>query len=178
MTIECLKSLQFVSDDRDFCETNGSAALNFYLTNDASVALPTVTNSVSLFSNTRRKKFDKMSENLDVDSTDFVENENLSKASITNFTSIDVTTHTSSSAILQWSYERPPTIESSRQVVFKLLLLESRDEWKSLAWTRKTTCKIENLEQNVCYSLQLLVLVETKDDFKVVDKSEVFKVKH
>lgn len=117
-----------------------------------------------------------MSERFDEDSKDEIENS--PEALTSRFNSIDVMTHTSSSAILKWAYERPPTIESFREVVFKLLLLESRDDWKPIAWTRKTTCKIEHLEQNVCYSLQLLVLVEVEDEFKVVDKSEVFKVKH
>lgn len=121
-----------------------------------------------------------MSEKLDEDVIDLdVKDEEFPKAPTSNFSSIEVTTHTSSSAILQWAYERPTTIEDNRkEIVFKLLQLESRDEWKSKAWTRKTTCKIENLEQNVCYSLQLLVLIEVEDEFKVVDKSKVFKVKH
>lgn len=92
---------------------------------------------------------------------------------------LTVTTQTSSSVILQWIYERPETTpETLSEIVFKLLKLETRDEWKSIAWTRKTSCKIENLEQNVCYSLQLLVLVQDDDEFKVVDQSDVFKVKN
>lgn len=96
--------------------------------------------------------------------------------SLSNF-HLTVTTQTSSSVILQWIYnEAEAFADSSSEIVFKLLRLESRDEWKSIAWTRKTSCKIENLEQNVCYSLQLLVLVQDDDEFKVVDQSDVFKV--
>lgn len=96
---------------------------------------------------------------------------------LSNFRSLNVTTQTSSSVILQWIYERPQLVcELSKELVFKLLKLETRDEWQAIAWTRKTTCTIENLEQNVCYSFQLLVLVEDEDEFKVVDESEVFKV--
>lgn len=95
-----------------------------------------------------------------------------------NFRSLTVTTQTSSSVILQWIYEKPqPDFDPSKELVFKLLKLETRDEWKAIAWTRKTTCTIDNLEQNVCYSLQLLLLVEDEDEFKVVDESDVFKVK-
>lgn len=98
--------------------------------------------------------------------------------SFSNFRSIAVTTLTSSSVILQWIYEPPQSIlDPSGKVVFKLLKLETRDEWRAIAWTRKMTCKIENLEQNVCYSLQLLVLLHDEDEeFKVVDESEIFKV--
>lgn len=97
---------------------------------------------------------------------------------LSNFRSLTVTTQTSSSVILQWIYDRTQTIcEPSKELVFKLLKLETRDEWKAIAWTRKTTCTIDNLEQNVCYSLQLLLLVEDEDEFKVVDESDVFKVK-
>lgn len=98
--------------------------------------------------------------------------------SFSNFRSIAVTTLTSSSVILQWIYEPPQSIlDPSGKVVFKLLKLETRDEWRAIAWTRKMTCKIENLEQNVCYSLQLLVLLQDEDEeFKVVDESEIFKV--
>lgn len=90
---------------------------------------------------------------------------------------LTVTTQTSSSVILQWIYEKTEALaESTSEIVFKLLKLETRDEWKSIAWTRNRSCKIENLEQNVCYSLQLLVLVQDDDEFKVVDQSDVFKV--
>lgn len=96
---------------------------------------------------------------------------------LSSFRSLTVTTQTSSSVILQWIYERPqPICESSKELVFKLLKLETRDEWKAIAWTRKTTCTIDNLEQNVCYSLQLLLLVEDEDEFKLIDESEIFKV--
>lgn len=92
------------------------------------------------------------------------------------FHTLSVTTQ-SSSVILQWNYERPESVEPTREVVFKLLKQETRDEWKSIAWTRKTTCMVENLEQNVCYSLKLLALVEDEDKFRVVDESDVFKVR-
>ena len=99
-----------------------------------------------------------------------------SPEALSNFRSLTVTTLTSSSVTLQWMYDRPQSVEPSREIVFKLLKLESRNEWKAIAWTREMTCKIENLEQNVCYSLQLLVLIEEKDEFKIVDESDVFKV--
>lgn len=92
------------------------------------------------------------------------------------FSSLNVSTQTSSSVILTWTYSRSDEV-GDRELVFKLLKLESRDEWKAISWTRKSTCTIENLEQNVCYSLQILVLMEELEEFKVVDESEIFKVK-
>jgi hypothetical protein len=88
---------------------------------------------------------------------------------------IEVTTLTSSSVVLTWKYASLIST-SERELVFKLLKLETRDEWKAIAWTRKMTCTIKNLEQNVCYSLQILVLVEDEEEFKVVDESGIFKV--
>lgn len=95
-----------------------------------------------------------------------------------NFRCLTVTTRTSSSVVLKWSYENKEQVEDSanKEFVFKLLKLQSRDDWIASAWTRKSTCIVDNLEQNVCYSLQLLVLLEEEDEFRVVDKSEVFKV--
>lgn len=90
------------------------------------------------------------------------------------FHSLSVTTQTASSVILKWEYQ--PSVEPSTELVYKLLKLETRDEWKPIAWTRKSTCVVDNLEQNVCYSLRLLVLIEGNDEFKVVDQSDVFKV--
>lgn len=92
-----------------------------------------------------------------------------------SFRSLTVTTRTPSSVILHWDYV--PICDSPKELVFKLLKLESRDEWKTISWTRKTTCTIDNLEQNICYSLQILVLAEDEDEFKVVDESDVFKVR-
>lgn len=93
-----------------------------------------------------------------------------------NFNLLSVTTLTESSVNLQWNYERPPPFaDVSIELVFKLLKLETRSEWKSIAWTRKMSCDVKNLEQNVCYSLKLLVLVEKEDEFEVVDGTEVFK---
>jgi hypothetical protein len=97
------------------------------------------------------------------------------EAAASRFSALTVTTQTSSSVVLTWTYDRPSSV-GEREVVFKLLKLESRDEWKAIAWTRKSTCTIENLEQNVCYSLHMLVLVEGVDEFKVIDESEIFKV--
>lgn len=101
-----------------------------------------------------------------------------SKEASSNFQALTVTTQTQASAsvILQWTYNRPQSIEPSQQVIFKLLKLESKDEWKAIAWTRKATCKIANLEQNVCYSLQLLALVKEGDEFNAIDRSDIFKV--
>lgn len=100
------------------------------------------------------------------------------KEASSNFQALTVSTQTQAAAsvVLQWTYNRPQSVEPSQQVIFKLLKLESKDEWKAIAWTRKETCKIENLEQNVCYSLQLLALVEEGDEFKVIDRSDIFKV--
>jgi hypothetical protein len=91
------------------------------------------------------------------------------------FHSLTVTTH-KSSVVLTWLYDRPD-FSADQEFVFKLLRLETRDEWKPIAWTRKKTCTVKNLEQNVCYSLRLLVLLELVDEFKVIDESEVFKVR-
>lgn len=91
------------------------------------------------------------------------------------FRSLTVTTQ-ATSVVVSWQYERPKA-SVDEEFVFKLLKLETRDEWKAIAWTRKMTCTVVNLEQNVCYSLQLLALVERDDEFEVIDKSEVFKVR-
>lgn len=93
------------------------------------------------------------------------------------FHSLSVTTLTESSVNLQWKYIPPEELSNpSIKLVFKLLRLETRGEWKSIAWTRKTSCDIKNLEQNVCYSLKLLVLVERESAFEVVYETDVFKV--
>lgn len=116
-----------------------------------------------------------MSENFDETSSQ----QDLSESSpevASNFNSLKITTETSSSVVLEWSYATPQAVDPSSEIVFKLLKLETRDDWKAIAWTRKMTCKIENLEQNVCYSLQLLALVANDDGFQVVDESDVFKV--
>lgn len=138
-----------------------------------------VTNGLSgyYYKITRRKLELEMSENSSEMSLKENSAENPTET-LSNFRSLTVTTQTSSSVILQWIYDRTPTIcEPSKELVFKLLKLETRDEWKAIAWTRKTTCTIDNLEQNVCYSLQLLLLVEDEDEFKVLDESDIFKVK-
>lgn len=93
-----------------------------------------------------------------------------------NFRFLNITTRTSSSVVLKWSYENKEEDCANKEFVFRLLKLQSRDDWIASAWTRKSTCIVDNLEQNVCYSLQLLVLLEEEDEFKVVDRSEVFKV--
>lgn len=116
-----------------------------------------------------------MSENLEPTSPQQDLDESSLEA-LSNFHSLKLTTETSSSVVLRWSYSTPQAVDPSSEIVFKLLKLETRDEWKAIAWTRKMTCKIENLEQNVCYSLQLLALVANDDEFQVVDESDVFKV--
>lgn len=116
-----------------------------------------------------------MSENLDETSSPPDLDESSPETS-SNFNSLKITTETSSSVVLEWSYATPQAVDPSSEIVFKLLKLETRDDWKAIAWTRKMTCKIENLEQNVCYSLQLLALVANDDGFQVVDESDVFKV--
>jgi hypothetical protein len=100
----------------------------------------------------------------------------LEPESISNFRSLSVSTLSESSVNLQWNYVRPASLsESAKELVFKLLKLEARDEWKSIAWTRKMFCVVKNLEQNVCYSLKLLVLVEEENEFVIVDETDVFK---
>jgi hypothetical protein len=95
---------------------------------------------------------------------------------VSNFSSLSVTTLSESSVNLQWNYIRPENLSGiSEELVFKLLRLEARDEWKSIAWTRKMFCVVNNLEQNVCYSLKLLVLVQKENEFVIVDETDVFK---
>lgn len=100
-----------------------------------------------------------------------------SPGAASNFHSLKSENFSLSSVNLQWDYVRPQSVDPSREIVFKLLKQETRDEWKSIAWTRKKTCIVENLEQNVCYSLKLLALVEDENEFRMVDESEIFKVK-
>lgn len=103
--------------------------------------------------------------------------QSLLKQANSNFRSLTVTTRTSSSVVLNWIYENDQIEDSScAEFVFKLLKLQSRNEWITTAWTRNSTCTIENLEQNVCYSMQLLVLLEDDNQFNIVDQSEIFKV--
>lgn len=104
---------------------------------------------------------------------EFVEEE---EESAEKFTEITCRAVTSSSVIIQWIYLNQ-THNKDDVFVYKVLKLETRGEWKSVAWTRKTTCQIENLEQNVCYSLKIHVLVEDETEFRVIDESRVFKVK-
>ena len=93
-----------------------------------------------------------------------------------NFRSLSVSTLSESSVNLQWNYVRPERLSTlSQELVFKLMKLEARDGWKSIAWTRKMFCVVKNLEQNVCYSLKLLVLVEEENEFVNVDETDVFK---
>jgi hypothetical protein len=94
--------------------------------------------------------------------------------SASNFHSLEITTLSESSVNLQWNYVRPEHLQNV-EIVFKLLKLEAKDEWKSIAWTRKSNEVLKNLEQNICYSLKLLVLIEEENEFKTVDETEVFK---
>lgn len=96
--------------------------------------------------------------------------------SISNIHSLSVTTLTESSVNLQWKYV-PSDSDSdpTKVLVYKLVRLEARGEWKSIAWTRQMSCIVKNLEQNVCYSLKLLVLVEKENEFEIVDETDVFK---
>lgn len=96
-------------------------------------------------------------------------------APTSNFHSLSVSTLSESSVHLQWNYSPESFSSFSQEFVFKLLRLEARDEWKSIAWTRKMFCVVKNLEQNVCYSLKLLVLVEKENEFVIVDGTDVFK---
>jgi 16S rRNA G527 N7-methylase RsmG len=119
----------------------------------------------------------EMSENLILEIVED-EEEDLPKSqeelSSSKFDEITCRTVTSSSVVVQWIYLNQNL--NHDVVVFKVLKLETRGEWKSVAWTRKTICQIENLEQNVCYSLKIHVLVEDETEFRVIDESEVFKV--
>lgn len=98
-----------------------------------------------------------------------------SQSQKSNFCEITCRAVTSSSVIVQWIYLNQ-NLDLKQDVVFKVLKLETRGEWRKVAWTRKTTCQIDNLEQNVCYSLKIHVLVEDETEFRVVDESQVFKV--
>lgn len=112
-----------------------------------------------------------MSENQEVLEQNLVKQEN------SNFRSLTITTRTSSSVVLNWNYENDQFKDSTcAEFVFKLLKLQSRNEWITTTWTRRSSCTIENLEQNVCYSMQLLVLLEGENEFEIIDQSEIFKV--
>lgn len=131
-----------------------------------------------------------------MEKVDEEDDETLSTKSESNFSKIEFRTITSSSVIVEWIYLNQFSQTSSQQAVasveqeqivtgdvdsaqtfiYKVLKLETRGEWKTIARTKKTSCQIDNLEPNVCYSLKLHVLVEDVDRFRVVDESEVFKV--
>lgn len=132
-----------------------------------------------------------------MEKVDEKDDETLPTKSESNFSKIEFRTITSSSVIVEWIYlnqfsqtssqqalasaeqEQIVTgdIDSAQTFIYKMLKLETRGEWKTIARTKKTSCQIDNLEPNVCYSLKLHVLVEDVDRFRVVDESEVFKVK-
>lgn len=117
------------------------------------------------------------------------EQESSPSQTVSNFAKIEFRTVTTSSVIVEWIYlnqfpttsrqqavEDEQLIEHDESFIYKVLKLETRGEWKTIARTKKTSCQIDNLEPNVCYSLKIHVLVEDVDRFRVVDESEVFKV--
>lgn len=99
---------------------------------------------------------------------------------VSKFEYIKIAKQTTSTVVLEWKYnddkiedeENPENPEK----VFKIVKLKNRNEWETICWTRKSICVMKNLEQNTCYSIKILVMIQMPDQFDVIDSSEVFKV--
>jgi hypothetical protein len=96
-----------------------------------------------------------------------------------NFEYIKILKQTTSSLALEWKYN-DNDIDNTKlectERVFKIVKLKNRDEWETMCWSRNSTCVIKNLEQNVCYSIKILVMQQTFERFLEIDSSDIFKV--
>ncbi|CAO1430006.1 unnamed protein product [Diamesa serratosioi] len=94
-----------------------------------------------------------------------------------NFTFINVINQTISSIDLQWEYSAAIAMSSAcHEYVFQIIKMKARDLWEKIYWGRKSQCTIKCLEQNVCYSLKILVLEQQDDEFVRIDESNIFKI--
>jgi hypothetical protein len=82
---------------------------------------------------------------------------------------------TTSTVVLEWKY-----IDYNCDVekAFKIVKLKNRDEWEPICWSRKPSCIIKNLEQNMCYSMKVLVMQQQPDKYQAIDSSAILKVGH
>lgn len=114
----------------------------------------------------------------DLEDNEVTENDLTPKS---NFEYFRIAKQTRQQVVLEWKYlsneEEKEVIESPKEKVFKIVKLKCRDEWETISWSRKSCCVIKNLEQNTCYSIKVLVMVQTFERFEVVDSSEILKVK-
>lgn len=94
-----------------------------------------------------------------------------------HFEFIKIVKQTTSTVVLEWQYSDEKTIEGSEKV-FKIVKLQNRNEWETIIWTKKSMCVIKNLEQNTCYSIKILVMVQTYERFVETDSSNILKVIH
>jgi hypothetical protein len=114
---------------------------------------------------------------------------------VSKFEYIKIVKQTTSTVVLEWKYndevaekvedfdnegsadgEITEEVEEPAEKVFKIVKLKNRNEWETICWTRKSLCVIKNLEQNTCYSIKILVMVQTTEKFEAIDSSDVFKV--
>lgn len=102
-----------------------------------------------------------------------VEYEEYHHQQVSNFKYVKIAKQTSTTVVLEWSYDDG----NDGGKVFKVVTLKNRNEWDTICWLRKSSCTIKNLEQNTCYSMKILVMVAGKDKFEIVDSSDIIKVR-
>lgn len=95
---------------------------------------------------------------------------------VSKFEYIKIAKQTTSTVVLEWKYIDDSKNAVNVEKVYKIVKLKNRNEWETICWTRKSMCVIKNLEQNTCYSIKILVMVQMPDQFEVIDSSDVFKV--
>lgn len=108
------------------------------------------------------------------------EKEEEQPVNVSKFEYIKIAKQTTSTVVLEWKYNDDKVEDGENpenpEKVFKIVKLKNRNEWETISWTRKSICVMKNLEQNTCYSIKILVMIQMPDQFDVIDSSEVFKV--
>lgn len=109
-----------------------------------------------------------------------VEKEEEQPINVSKFEYIKIAKQTTSTVVLEWKYneDKIENLENpaNPEKVFKIVKLKNRNEWETITLTRKSICVMKNLEQNTCYSIKILVMIQMADNFDVIDSSDVFKV--
>lgn len=109
-----------------------------------------------------------------------VEKEEEQPINVSKFEYIKIAKQTTSTVVLEWKYneDKIEDLENPEnpEKVFKIVKLKNRNEWETISLTRKSICVMKNLEQNTCYSIKILVMIQMADNFDVIDSSDVFKV--
>jgi hypothetical protein len=102
--------------------------------------------------------------------------ENSPKSS--TFDYIKIAKQTISTVVLEWKYNHNEDDGEVKpdEIVFKIVKLKNRNEWETLCWSRKSSCVIKNLEQNTCYSIKVLAMVQKYERFEEIGSSNILKV--